>query len=512
MKKLVTLSVIAVLFAFQAEAQTNKLAKFTSATMPSGLSQSLLFDNGTGVGIGTTNPAYKFVVSNAGAAGIEMNGSGGVNNDPFISSFNRTSSFSSLTYNSKDHYFQVQGVNALTIIGNASIGIGTTSPSSLLHLYSTTSGYSNYLAKIENGNADGGIKIGVNNSSGAIQSYRASTGVVDKLLLNPDGGNIGIGTINPPEKLSVLGNILAYGGIKWGGTLVTNSLLSDQGGCIELGAKDNFSTNPITNGTPYIDFHYGTGTAQDYNMRIINVANNRLDFAISNSTTIMSINDNRVGIGTITPNPSYKLDVAGPVNATQFLINGVPLSTSAQWQSSGSNIYYNSGNVGVGTNNPINAQLHLVGGVNKTALYLQSSHSVDYGYCIRAEVNRPLTKAFVTTLNGSETFKLNGNGIFFAKGGWITVGNFPDYVFDDSYERASYLEKAEFFKKYKHLPQMKSAKEIEKNGLDLGESLSALTLNIEENSLDIIDLYKMITELKSENEKLKKEIKAIKTK
>ena len=49
-----------------------------------------------------------------------------------------------------------------------------------------------------------------------------------------------------------------------------SSLNADQGGSIELG-------NGITAGAvPYIDFHYGTGAAQDYNMRIINEANGAL--------------------------------------------------------------------------------------------------------------------------------------------------------------------------------------------------------------------------------------------
>jgi hypothetical protein len=64
-----------------------------------------------------------------------------------------------------------------------------------------------------------------------------------------------------------------------------------------------------------------------------------------------------VGIGTPTPNSAYKLDVqGGSINASGGLcIAGECKTAWAQagaWSTSGSNVYYNSGNIGVGTNNP----------------------------------------------------------------------------------------------------------------------------------------------------------------
>ena len=63
------------------------------------------------------------------------------------------------------------------------------------------------------------------------------------------------------------GNVIASGSIGWGGY---SYLSSDQNGSIELG-------NSTSSGnTPFIDFHYGVGTNQDYNVRLINDANGRL--------------------------------------------------------------------------------------------------------------------------------------------------------------------------------------------------------------------------------------------
>ena len=60
--------------------------------------------------------------------------------------------------------------------------------------------------------------------------------------------------------------------------------------------------------------------------------------------------------------------------------------------------------------------------------------------------------------------------------------------------------------KEKHLPNIASKKEIEKNGLQVSTVLSGITQNVEENTIDIVELYKKVIALEKENEKLKKEI------
>jgi len=111
------------------------------------------------------------------------------------------------------------GVNSGTadfVIDNeGSIGIGTTNPILKLHIEGTnslpaTSGTAqNGGIRIENGVNNGVLDIGASNATGApgwLQSTdKADLSQAYKLLLNPNGGDVGIGTTSPNAKLDVQG-------------------------------------------------------------------------------------------------------------------------------------------------------------------------------------------------------------------------------------------------------------------------------------------------------------------
>jgi len=85
----------------------------------------------------------------------------------------------------------------------------------------------------------------------------------------------------------------------------------------------------------------------------------------------------------------------------------------------------------------------------------------------------------------------------------INSGDWSDYVFEADYDLNSTEEVETFIKENKHLPNVPSAKEVGKNGVEMVEMDATLLRQIEELWLHVI-------ELKKENEALKTEITELK--
>ena len=86
----------------------------------------------------------------------------------------------------------------------------------------------------------------------------------------------------------------------------------------------------------------------------------------------------------------------------------------------------------------------------------------------------------------------------------------PDYVFAEDYKLKSLQEVEDYVKENKHLPEIPSAQEIEKNGLMLAEMNMNLLKKMEEITLYMIEMKKEIGILKSENKDLKSDMTKIK--
>ncbi len=84
----------------------------------------------------------------------------------------------------------------------------------------------------------------------------------------------------------------------------------------------------------------------------------------------------------------------------------------------------------------------------------------------------------------------------------VTLSGWPDYVFAPYYKLPSLREVAEFIKINSHLPGIPSAKEIEANGLELGESQAALLKKIEELTLYAIQQEEQLRKQQDEISKL----------
>ena len=145
------------------------------------------------------------------------------------------------------------------------VSIGTANPQAKLHISSAEPQFrlestgDRALVQLAKGGAPQ-WDFGVGQSAGNNDFWFGDM-VTYRMVLQKGTGNVGIGTLNPRQRLDVDGNI------RWG----NNWLGLDQGGSIELGG-DN-STPGV--GVPYIDFHF-RGLTQDFNTRIINDDNGRL--------------------------------------------------------------------------------------------------------------------------------------------------------------------------------------------------------------------------------------------
>jgi len=106
---------------------------------------------------------------------------------------------------------------------------------------------------------------------------------------------------------------------------------------------------------------------------------------------------------------------------------------------------------------------------------------------------------------GINTHNVNdANYRFFVEGAIkarkITVDHavWSDYVFDEGYPLAPLSEIEKFIRQNRHLPEVPSAEEVKKNGVDLGDNQAVLLKKIEELTLYVIDINKKNEQLQQQ--------------
>jgi hypothetical protein len=110
----------------------------------------------------------------------------------------------------------------------------------------------------------------------------------------------------------------------------------------------------------------------------------------------------------------------------------------------------------------------------------------------------------IGTRNPTEKLSVNGN--IKAKKLIVSQVGWPDYVFSKNYKLKPLSEVDQFIKTNKHLPDMPSAKEVEKRGLDVGKAQALLLKKIEELTLYLIAQQKELLQQKKQIENLQKKV------
>ena len=130
--------------------------------------------------------------------------------------------------------------------------------------------------------------------------------------------------------------------------------------------------------------------------------------------------------------------------------------------------------------------------------------------------NRPLflwtsytTKMMTMTANGNlgigtttPDSKLAVNGRIHAKEVKVDLAGWPDYVFENEYKLPSLSQVEKHIKEKGHLQNIPSAKEVEGNGIELGEMNKKLLEKIEELTLYTIEQEKKLTNQEKVNKQL----------
>jgi hypothetical protein len=323
-------------------------------------------------------------------------------------------------------------------VTSTNVGVGTTSTPAKLTIWGTTaapsipSAASSAILRIGNTSySTEGIDIGHMNSSpwaGWIQVGDNTT--AEPLSLQPAGGNVGIGTTSPSQRLDVDGQIRIRGGSPGTGKLLT----SDANGIASWGTtlpSHSHAATDITSETISVA-NGGTGQSTLAQNKIL-VGNGTT--GILQPTNLHWDNTNsRLGIGTDAP--SQQLDMTGQIRirggspGTGKVLTATDATGLASWQIapegskwtlSGSNIYRSTGLVGIGTTAPART-LEVVGGATGVETILMQ---------VRSNFNTTSTQSTFRFVNSSSSTATIGSEISSIRTNLPTAGS-SDLLFRTS--------------------------------------------------------------------------------
>jgi len=391
--------------------------------------------NSGNVGIGTNTPASKLTINdNNPVIGMMNNGLavGHIQADGFDMKIG--------THPDNpvgDIIFQPKGIDRVTITETGKLGIGTSAPTALLSINSSNNEPPG-LDLYENNVRKSYMNSGTNNLilgtdfDNATGTIRFQTRGADRMTINPSG-YVGIGTTTPSSELTVNSSV---------NTAIQLQRFGSNRGFVKLENNDMI-LGPISLGA----------------LRVSTNGINRMYVD----------NNGSVGIGT-TESSSTLLTIGEAGNGNSGVsFRGTVNNTyrgSLSFTASGGTLDCSEGDFHIRTNG-IGLKFFedgnfAMGGSTKATGHRLSVH----GKIIATEVTA------------------------------LAVNNWPDYVFADNYKLKPLTEVKKFITENKHLPNIPAAREIEKNGIPLGEMSKRLMEKVEELTLYIIQLQEQVDALK----------------
>ena len=456
------------------------------------------------MGLGTTNPARPLDIrygtaGNTDARLLRLTDSGATDRYDF-------------SLETDDFLRLNNGTNGNVLMSwskNGNIGIGTDNPTQKMTIDSNGNVYLRVSKSFYSDFFDFGIT-----SHYADISYTAGTSTDSNIRLRTNGttrmtvrhdGNVGIGIDAPLFKLDVLGNLrmrdelsLTYG---------LSSFVTGSGGASIYRTVDG--------GTAYPFQEYGSLILQSRSN-----ANRDIAFVTGATPATRMVIDHQghVGIGTTTP--SEKLEVDGAIKVGTLVFESGEITRRVpSWTHPEHTIMKSAFKSGIGDYLFLGSAGNNVETFN-AGLMISDLEGLAFG---RADTDGSGLSSRVLVVNhsgnmglGTETptekLEVIGNalvdGEIYSKKVKVsaTPGNWPDYVFDASYNLMPLSQVEAFIKANKHLPEVPSAKEVEENGQDLGEIQATLLKKMEEITLYMIEMKKEVEALKEENARLKETV------